>query len=161
MKQIKAKIYLFTDGSVNPQSRVGVGACLFVEKSESDSLELEKKIETKIFYDTSSTSLELETLLWALSKEELKKFQIVVFTDCQNIMTLEGRRERLEKKDYHNARKKKMKNHLLYKSFFQKMDSLDCEFVKLQGHKKESQKRKVDKIFTLVDKASRKALRKI
>jgi len=56
---------------------------------------------------------------------------------------------------------KKIKNHLLYKSFFGRMDSLDCEFVKLKGHKKESKKSEIDKIFTLVDKASREALRKV
>lgn len=161
MKQIKQKIFLFTDGSVNPQSGVGVGAYLFVEELELTSLELQKKIKTKKFYDTSSTSLELETLLWALNQEGLKKFKIIIFTDCQNIITLEDRREKLEKKDYHNARMKKIKNHLLYKSFFARMDSLDCELVKLKGHKKESKKSEIDKIFTLVDKASRRALREI
>ena len=159
MKINKSKIFLFTDGSVNPPSGIGVGAYLFVEELELTYVELEKKIKTKKFYDTSSTRLELETLLWALSQEGLKQFKIVVFTDCQNIITLEDRREGLEKKDYHNAKRKKMKNHLLYKSFFGRMDSLDCEFVKLKGHKKESKKSEIDKIFTLVDKASREALR--
>jgi len=37
---------------------------------------------------------------------------------------------------------------------------LDCEFIKVQGHKKSSIKNNIDDIFTLVDQATRNALRK-
>jgi len=65
MCKTKEQIYLFTDGSVNPQSKIGFGAYLFLNKLEFFSLELEKKIKIQKFVNTSSTKLELETLLWA------------------------------------------------------------------------------------------------
>ena len=52
-----------------------------------------------------------------------------------------------------------IKNHELYKDFFKRLDILDCEFIKVKGHKKTSVKTEIDEIFTLVDRATRKALR--
>ena len=54
-----------------------------------------------------------------------------------------------------------MNNHILYKEFFIKLDSLNISFIKVKGHKKTSLKDDIDNIFNLVDKASRNALRKI
>ena len=156
----KPQIYLFTDGSVNPQSGIGFGAYLLLEKKEFLSSELEKKINIKKFDNTSSTQLELETLLWALDDINLKNFKIVVYTDCQNIIGLNERRDRFEKNNYMTAKGSVIKNHELYKDFFKRLDILDCEFIKVKGHKKASVKNEIDKIFTLVDRATRMALRK-
>jgi hypothetical protein len=38
-------------------------------------------------------------------------------------------------------------------------DLYDCDFIKVKGHKKMEDKDVVDRYFTLVDKASREALR--
>jgi ribonuclease HI len=38
-------------------------------------------------------------------------------------------------------------------------DTLDCEFIGLRGHKASHQKDEIDALFTLVDRASRNALR--
>ncbi len=160
MNNTRLQVYLFIDGSVNPRNGIGFGAYLLLDKLESFHSELEKKINIKKFDNTSSTKLELETLLWALSDVNLKKFQIVVYTDCQNIIGLQGRRERLENSNYITSKGGKIKNHKLYKCFFKKLDTLDCEFIKLKGHKKVSAKNELDEIFTLVDKSTRKALRK-
>jgi hypothetical protein len=40
------------------------------------------------------------------------------------------------------------------------VDQLDCEFVKVRGHQALKQKDDIDRLFTLVDRASRNALRK-
>ena len=156
----KPQIYLFTDGSVNPQSGIGLGAYLLLEKKEFFSSQLEKKINIKKFDNTSSTQLELETLLWALDDINLKNFKIVVYTDCQNIIGLNERRDRFEKNNYMTAKGSVIKNHELYKDFFKRLDILDCDFIKVEGHKKASVKNEIDKIFTLVDRATRMALRK-
>ena len=160
MNKTKPQIYLFTDGSVNPQSRMGFGAYLFLEKKEFFCGELENKIKIKKFDNTSSTKLELETLLWALNDVSLKNFKIVVYTDCQNIIGLKERRDRFEKNNYMTSKGRQIKNHELYKDFFKRLDILDCEFIKVKGHKKASVKNEIDEIFTLVDRATRKALRK-
>jgi hypothetical protein len=41
------------------------------------------------------------------------------------------------------------------------VDILDCEFIKVKGHKKTSVKDEIDEVFTLVDRATRKTLRDI
>ena len=159
MNKAKPEIYLFTDGSVNPQSNVGFGAYLVLDKLDCLYSELNEQIQIKEFENTSSTKLELEILLWAFNNESLENFKIVVYTDCQNIIGLEDRRERFEKNNYLTSKGKEIKNHELYKSFYKNLDILDCEFIKVEGHKKKSVKDEIDEIFTLVDRATRKALR--
>lgn len=150
MKRIK----LFCDGSVNPKTNIGFGAYFIYGESKE-----KQDIKIKKFEDTSSTKLELEVLLWALESEELKDYKVEVFTDCQNILKLNGRREKLEKSSYTSKTGKKIKNEELYKNFFMFYDKLNLEFIKVKGHKKTSQKDEIDSLFNLVDKASRKALR--
>lgn len=153
----KQKLLVFTDGSVNTTSKVGYGAYLVIAENE---LLLENKSKVKLirFEDTSSTKLELQTLVFAL--QEIKTNDtIIVYTDSQNIIGLMGRRERLEKNNYYSKNKILLKNQELYKAFFRITDRLDCEFVKVSGHKSSKQKDDIDKIFTLVDRASRDAQR--
>ena len=42
---------------------------------------------------------------------------------------------------------------------FNLIDHLECNFIKVKGHKRSHQKTEIDQYFSLVDKASRKALR--
>ncbi|MGE0052490.1 MAG: ribonuclease HI, partial [Arcobacter sp.] len=113
----------------------------------------------KKFENTSSTKLELQTLLWALAEIKNKNSLIEIYTDCQNIINLKDRREKLEKNEYKSSKDKLINNHELYKLFFEKSDKLDLVFIKVKGHKKNSLKDEIDTIFNLVDKASRNALR--
>lgn len=152
------KIKLFTDSSVNPQEKIGFGAYLLILDENKSIEDMKKDVKTKRFEDTSSTKLELQTLLWALDEIEEGSF-IEVYTDCQNIIGLEDRRKRLESNDYKSSKGKLMNNHELYKLFFEKIDKLDLTFIKVKGHKKSSLKDEIDTIFNLVDKASRNALR--
>ena len=153
------KIKLFTDSSVNPQEKVGFGAYLLLKNKDISFEEMKKDIKTKRFEDTSSTKLELQTLLWSLEEINDKDVIIEIYTDCQNIIGLQDRREKLEKNNFHSTSGKLMNNHDLYKEFFKKVDELNLTFIKVKGHKKNSLKDEIDEIFNLVDKASRNALR--
>ena len=153
------KIKLFTDSSVNPQEKIGFGAYLFMEEKDISFEEMKKNIKIKRFENTSSTKLELQTLLWALDEIDDTKVLIEVYTDCQNIIGLEDRRKRFEINDYKSSKNKLINNHELYKDFFEKTDKLNIILIKVKGHKKNSLKNEIDTIFNLVDKASRNALR--
>ena len=153
------KIKLFTDSSVNPQEKVGFGAYLLLKENNISFEDMKKDIKTKRFEDTSSTKLELQTLLWSLEEINDKDVIIEIYTDCQNIIGLQDRRERLEKNNFHSSAGKLMNNHELYKYFFEKTDELNLTFIKVKGHKKNSLKDEIDTIFNLIDKASRSALR--
>jgi len=155
----KRKIKLFTDGSVNPQLKVGYGACLIVEDDNLTFSELSKIVKTKMFANTSSTKLELQTLLWALTGIDTYTTSVTIYTDSQNSVGLLSRRSRLEEQNYMTKKNKLIANHKLYKEFYNIVDKIDCSIIKVEGHKKEENMDDIDTIFSLVDKASRDALR--
>jgi ribonuclease HI len=151
------EILLFSDGSVNTKSKIGYGAYFFATRQEIEARQFDIKL--KRFEQTSSTKLELQTLLYALNEVQDFNCKIKVYTDSQNIIGLEGRRERLEKNNYRSSKNKLLNNYELYQEFYKLIDKLDCKFYKVQGHLKSNQKDDVDKLFAIVDRASRKALR--
>ena len=152
-------LMLFTDGSVNTHSKIGYGAYLAVQDSECSSNGFSSKVKVKRFVETSSTKLELQTLLWALGEIQVLNKSIIVYTDSQNIMGLPGRRDRFEQNNYRSKNNKLLNNHELYRRFFEVIDQLNCDFVKVQGHLKSNHKKEIDRLFTRVDRASRNALR--
>ena len=153
------ELILFTDGSVNTHSNIGYGAYLSVSERGLPVDLLRARVKVRRFEHTSSAKLELQTLLWALSDIEALGSKVTVYTDSQNIMGLQGRRDRLEKSDYFSKKNKRLNNYELYQEFYRMIDQLDCEFVKVRGHQLSKQKDDIDRLFTLVDRASRNALR--
>ncbi len=150
---------LLTDGSVNTQSHIGYGAYLAVPEHGLSLDSLRSRVKVRAFEHTSSTKLELQTLLWALSDIQALGIKVIVYTDSQNIMGLQGRRDRFEQNDYRSKKNKRLNNYELYQEFYRMTDQLDCEFVKVRGHQVSNQKDDIDRLFTLVDRASRNALR--
>lgn len=151
---------LFTDGSVNTHSNIGYGAYLAVYESGLSLQTLKKCVQVKRFEQTSSTKLELQTLLWALSDINTLGKKVIVYTDSQNIIGLSGRRERLEKNAYRSRKNVRLKNYQLYQNYFSMIDQIGPELVKVRGHQAASQKNDIDRLFSLVDRASRNSLRK-
>ena len=153
------ELMLFVDGSVNPQSNIGYGAYLAVSERGLAPESLRTRVKVRRFEDTSSTKLELQTLLWAIGDIQAVGHRVIVYTDSQNILGLQERRGRLEQTDYRSKNNKRLKHYKLYQAFYSMIDQLDCELVKVRGHQVADQKDDIDRLFTLVDKASRKALR--
>ena len=153
------ELMLFTDGSLNPKSNIGYGAYLAVPEFGLSLDSLKKLVKVKRFEHTSSTKLELQTLLWALSDIQTLERKVILYTDSQNIIGLHKRRERFEKNDYRSKRNKRIRNYKLYQEFYRITDQLDCELFKVRGHQVSNQKDDIDRLFTIVDRASRNALR--
>ena len=153
----KITMFLFTDGSVSPKSGIGFGAYLAYPNSLENLVELGDLIRVKRFENTSSTKLELQTLLWALS--EIPERQVVSYTDSQNIAGLLSRKERLIENDFCSSSGRKIRNHELYGKFFEFIETLDIRFQLLSGHKPSHEKDRMDEVFSIVDRASRNALR--
>jgi len=156
---MQQELILFTDGSVNPQSKIGYGAYLAVSDIDISIDSLLKLVQVKRFEETSSTKLELQTLLWALTEIDQEGKKVILYTDSQNIIGLPGRRDRFEKNDYYSKNGKRIGNYKLYQEFYQITDQLDFELYKVIGHKVSKLKDNIERIFTIVDRASRKALR--
>ncbi len=156
-QSFKIKCILFTDGSVNPKLGIGYGAYLALPSIPEHTNDLANCVRTRQFEKTSSTQLELRTLIWALS--ELPTKTITAYTDSQNIPSLLERKERLTNNDFCSKSGKPLKNKALYQCFFETIETVDIEFRWLSGHKPSKQRDSIDRLFTLVDRASRNALR--
>jgi ribonuclease HI len=153
------QLMLFADGSVNTQSNIGYGAYLSVSERGLSLDSVRASVKVRRFEHTSSTKLELQTVLWALNDIQALGRKVILYTDSQNILGLQGRRERFEQNDYRSKRNKRLSNFELYQEFYRMTDHLDCELVKVRGHQVSNQKDDISKLFTLVDRAARKALR--
>ena len=154
------ELILLTDGSVNTQSKIGYGAYLVASERELSLDSLRARVKVKRFEHTSSTKLELQTLLWALRDIQALGRKVIVYTDSQNIMGLQGRRDRFEQNDYRSKKNKRFNSYELYQDFYRMIDQMDCELVKVRGHQVSNQKDDIDRLFALVDSASRNALRR-
>ena len=110
-------MFLLTDGSVNPKSGIGFGAFLAFSDIHEELDSLSERIQFRKFENTSSTKLELQTLLWALSKMTEK--EIVSYTDSQNIFGLLSRKKRLIENDFCSKGGRQIRNHEIYREFYE------------------------------------------
>ncbi len=160
---MKGHWHLFTDGSVNTDSNVGYGAYLRLDGITGSAASLKDEVNTKRFEATSSTRLELQTLIWALDEwmalRDLQKIELTIYTDSQNIIGLPARRERLERDNYFSRNKTRLKNYELYQAFYILTDRVKCNLVKVKGHQGSIQGDVIAERFSLVDQAARQALR--
>jgi ribonuclease HI len=156
-------LQIFTDASVNAQFKVGYGAYLVISDQDISIDTLKNKVQIKRFEQTSSTKLELQTLLWSLDETIAwageNEIRLTIYTDSQNIVGLPGRRNNLQQNHYLSSKNKRLNNYELYQEFYRLTSSIKCKLVKVVGHQKSSQKNDLDRLFSLVDKASRRALR--
>ncbi len=165
-------IALFTDVSLNPGRRLGVGACLAVpfaslqaQPGRIKRADIVKRLEKKRFKDTSSTKLELQTALWALAHcgdniKDYKPRKLHLYTDSSCVAGLIRRRKRLESNGFLSRRTKQLlKNAALYREFYELCDVFDVEVTKVAGHVRDGSLDTVHRIFSYVDRESRKELR--
>jgi ribonuclease HI len=162
---------LFTDVSLNPQRKLGIGAYLLVPaefleipKHDIEWGELSARIRLRRFTETSSTKLEVQTVLWALAnfRNEFNcpdPLSVRIYTDSQCVIGLLGRRAGLEANDFLARHTRQLlKNATLYREFFAAYDELRFELIKVAGHSRAFSHDTVHSIFSFVDKEARRAL---
>jgi ribonuclease HI len=161
---------IFTDVSLHPKHRSGFGGYLFVPSSfleEPSQIrarsEVAERLVLRRFEDTSSTELEVRTVLWALEEYQKEKGSglgnLRIYTDSQCVAGLLKRRRGLEDKAFISKRTNRpLKNASLYRRFYQLYDELDFEIIKVAGHTRSSSQDLVHRIFSWIDREVRKAL---
>ncbi|MRR53893.1 MAG: ribonuclease H [Deltaproteobacteria bacterium] len=165
-------VALFSDVSSNPQLKCGVGACLLLSASnlesalqDIDRAGIAARIRFKRFTATSSTRLEIQTALWALEQYQRESCgatlgNLRIYTDSQCLTGLPARRADLESRQFlSRSSGKLLANASLYRAWYAASDLLAFELVKVAGHSRASSHDTVQRIFSLVDQAARKALR--
>jgi len=162
---------LFTDVSLDPQRKLGVGAYLLVPTTFLETVPqdirrgaISAQLRLRMFTETSSTKLEVQTVLWALENYRAEfngsdLGSLRVYTDSQCIVGLLGRRAGLEANDFLSRRSRRpLKNAPLYRAFYAAYDELGFELIKVAGHSRSSSHDTVQRIFSYVDKDVRRAL---
>jgi ribonuclease HI len=159
---------LFTDVSVSPGLRLGVGAYVVIPASfleaPSGSLampEITGRLKVRRFEDTSSTRLELQTVLWALG-ENLPGPQgsLTIYSDSRCVSGLLGRRSRLMSEGFLSKKTgRPLGNASLYRAFYGFHDESGFRVVKVDGHSGARSRDAVHRVFSIVDREARKALK--
>lgn len=163
--------HIFTDVSLNPQNKIGIGGMLLLADTdfdrivnEIDSADISKRIMIKRFVDTSSTQLEVETVLWALDEyrsHEKPGANLFLYTDSQCVCGLPGRRNNLEGKNFRNSRNEPLKHGNLYRKFYDYLDLFEFIITKIEGHSPMKSRDNLHRVFTVLDRMVRVELRKI
>jgi ribonuclease HI len=164
---------IFIDVSLYPKLRSGVGGYLVVPSpflmDSSQSMarpEVAERLVLRRFEGTSSTELEIRTLLWALEEYQKEKVpgpgNVRIYTDSQCLAGLLKRRPGLEDKAFISRRTNRpLKNASLYRRFYQFYDELGFEIIKVAGHTRSRSQDLVHRIFSWVDREVRKALTQV
>jgi ribonuclease HI len=159
---------LFTDVSVNPVLNLGIGACLVLPASFLDipfskieKSEITGRVAMRRFEDTSSTKLELETVLWALGEQRKRlKGRLNLYTDSQCISGLLKRKPGLLSADFISRMTHlPLRNAPLYRRFFAYHNEYAFEVIKVDGHSKTRGRDTAHRIFSIVDRKARRALK--
>jgi len=162
---------MFTDVSLNPQSKLGLGACLLVPASFLDRdphlierAEVAARIRFRRFTDTSSTKLEIQTLLWGL-RDYLAESKVDgpahlrVYSDSQCVAGLLERRTDLEANAFIARRSgQQLRNAELYREFYSAYDDIGFTICKVAGHSRTSTHDTFQRVFANVDQEVRRGL---
>ena len=88
------------------------------------------------------------------------KHDIELYTDCESIIKLAGRRQKLEASNYISASKGiLLANADLYQKFFNVCDLTSPRLTWVKGHCKKSDQTYIHRNFSYLDKAVRQQLR--
>ena len=163
---------LFTDVSLNPALKLGVGCYLpvpdsFLEVSPQniERTEITERLVLRRFEAASSAELEVRTALWAFEdcRDAFKAsglLKLRLYTDSQCIAGLLKRRTSLEANSFLSRKTNlPLKNASLYRRFYEFHDELGFEVTKVKGHTRSCSRDTVDIIFSFIDKEARKALK--
>ena len=169
-------ICIFTDAATSPQTSVAVGAFLSIDErcignyAEFSMDMLSDVLCDKVVYiefvSNKSTWSEIKTAIHALDsvlKNSLPDCKIEMYTDCQSLCDLLGKRkEKLEKNKFMTRDGKLLHHANLYQELFALTEQLNIQIFKLKGHHPKSHHQTVqERIFTLLDKLTRQRLRSV
>lgn len=143
-------LHIFIDSSVNQQTEIAVG-CYLVTENLTDILHH----DFICLESHNSTSAELELahrmfIMLSSSSNYLDTKHIFIYTDCSRLCGLFFKRKFSPQHKY----------AALYKQLIQYFNDFDIKIIKMKGHvKKINQITNEQKLFSIVDKKSRKIMK--
>ena len=168
MKALTKEFALFTDVGVSPSLKLGVGAYVMVPASFLEASsgvigkpEITGRIKVRRFEGTSSTRLELETVLWALTENRQGPHgSLTLYTDSQCVSGLLKRKQRLLAGEFLSKKTNRLlRNASLYRTYYELHDESGFHVEKVKGHSGSRARNAAQRIFSYVDRGARKALK--
>jgi len=157
---------------VNSRLKRGVGGCLFLPAAllEAGPGSIEKadilgRLVLRRCTGVGSTQMELKTIVWALEDYRTAVTgsghgELSVYTDSQCVADLSRRRSGLESRQYISRKtNSEMQSASLYRKLYSLNDELNMNVIKVAGHSRAASHDTVHRIFSIVDREVRKALR--
>ena len=164
--------YVYSDGSFNKTKGIGVGGYLIFD-NEADHTTQNRDVAVftiEPIQETNNIRVELAAAIRALiathrliraqSPESTDDVVVDLFTDSTAVASLPGRRAGLEATGYLGKRKGIVLACAdLYADFYEMQDKLNLSVHQVRGHVPNAQRSSIERHFSVVDKAVRKALR--
>ena len=145
-------IDIYTDGSCNPQYKIGGWAALIFNKDEKIVLQGN---DTETTHNRMELTAVIKAIEYVLKKNH--KFELIkIYTDSQYVERIPFRTEKLVSKDFITKGGNKLKNADLIKELIKLIDCTNIEFIKVKAHQKASDTPNYNRE---VDKLSRKIVR--
>jgi ribonuclease HI len=155
-------IYIYSDASFSKPSGTGIigFACIAGEDTHLKTFLTTDDIQIEKIKETNNIRCEIKSAIHAIESRK-QSDRVILFTDCESIVNLPTRRQKLEKMQFKNKRGQILKNADLYVKFFSLMDKFHIEIRWIKGHTPEAGQDHIHKNFSVVDQAVRKKLREI
>lgn len=144
------EIVIFTDGSANPQHKIGAWAALIKETS---AITLSGCVT-----NVNHQQMELKAVLEALKYLDTKSYQCrtIIYTDSQYVADLPKRKIKLFAQNFITSKGKAVANAELLITIYQYLERHDLQFIKIPAHQKKDTGYNENR---LVDKLTRKLVR--
>lgn len=165
------KIFIYTDASFSSSLGLAVSGYLFFdsETSHATSEVVEANIQTRSFKVKNNIRAEImgaNIILKELNDEinlkdiDLKNVEINLYSDCQTLIDLLRRRDKLQANNFISSKKKaELANADLYKEFYALYDLIKPQINWVKGHSRNAGQSVEQKNFQIIDKKVRKELR--
>ena len=142
----KQIIEIYTDGSCNPQYKIGAWASIIF-------IDLKKIILQGTEINTTHNRMELIAVINAIEYVKTNHFeikQLKIFTDSQYVERIPLRTKKLISQNFKTKSGKSIQNPDLIQKLIKLLESSDIEFIKVKAHQKNSEipnyNREVDKL---------------
>lgn len=165
--------YIFTDAATSPQAEIAIGVFVCLDQKQVNALAhastemlygmLDDKIQYQQYHSKKSTWSEIQTVIHALHAVPASVASIEIYTDCQSVCDLAGKRkEKLEKNHFMTRAGRELQHADLYKAFYALIEKYQVKVIKIKGHNPASKQLSwQERVFAVLDKVSRKKLRQV
>ena len=145
-------IKAYTDGSCHTKHKVGAwAAIIFIDSKEI--------VLKNTDLDTTNQRMELSAVLNVLNylkTNKLNDSKIVIYTDSQYVVGIEGRMDKFKTQDYKTKKGEAIRNEDLVRKLVFYIENLNIDFIKVKAHQRTSDTKNYNRF---VDKLCRKLVR--